>query len=313
MAVVEHFLPEAALAEELAVTAALVQRSTVQVRSRGRGAGSGVIWNPDGLIVTNAHVVRGPAATVELADGRAFEAEVTSHDPPRDLAALRVRAADLPAATIADSDVLRVGQLVAAVGNPLGLSGALTLGIIHAIAPSPGQGRQAWVQADVRLAPGNSGGPLADAQGRVIGINSMIAGGLALAVPSNAVRVFLGDRGQRARLGVSLQPVVIPRGSEHLPGLLVLEVTSGSPAEASGLIVGDILIGVGGKTPSGDAGPTQYAPTGAGDLLNALDHTAPGTTVRLELLRGGLPIARDVALQPVVGSEQLEGDTGAAA
>ncbi len=173
--------------EELAAVAAALSRSTVQVRSRRYGAGSGVIWHSSGLIITNSHVVRGSRATVELSDGRVFDAVCTSRDPQRDLATLKVSAVDLPSATVGDSDALRVGELVLAVGNPLGLVGALTTGIIHAIAPKDAS----WVQADVRLAPGNSGGPLADAQGRVIGINTVIAGGLALAVPSNAVERFL--------------------------------------------------------------------------------------------------------------------------
>ena len=173
--------------EELAAVAAALSRSTVQVRTRRFGVGSGVIWHPSGLIITNAHVVRGPRATVELSDGRVLDAVCTRRDLQRDLAALTVSAADLPSVTVGDSDALRVGQLVLAVGNPLGLVGALTTGIIHAMGPKDAS----WVQADVRLAPGNSGGPLADVHGRVIGINAVIAGGLALAVPSKAVERFL--------------------------------------------------------------------------------------------------------------------------
>lgn len=172
---------------ELEAVAAALRRSTVQVRSRKMGVGSGVIWN-NGLIITNAHVLRGSRATVELSDGRVFDA-VCIRDAQQDLAALKVAAVDLSAATIGDSDTLRVGQLVLAVGNPLGVVGALTTGIIHAIGPKDTFSK--WVQADVRLAPGNSGGPLADAQGRVIGINTVIAGGVALAVPSNVVERFV--------------------------------------------------------------------------------------------------------------------------
>jgi len=208
------------------------------------GAGSGVIWRDDGLIVTNAHVARGPGATVELADGRAFPAEVVARDRQRDLAALQIQANDLPAATILDSDTLRVGQLVMAVGNPLGMVGAMTMGIIHSIAPAEGRGRGAWIQADVSLLPGNSGGPLADAGGRVVGINSMVAGELGLAVPSNAVQRFLGYGGQRPQLGVVMQPVLVPVNGQRVGGMLVLEVTPDSPAEAAGMIVGDNLTGV---------------------------------------------------------------------
>ena len=180
------------LADAFNRVAEQLRQSTVQVRGRrGPGGGSGVIWQPDGVIITNAHVVRGAEAIVTLADGRTFDAAVTARDDERDLAALKTEAADLPAAPIGDSDGLRVGELVLAVGNPLGLTGAVTAGVVHAIGGGEGPRQRGWVQADVRLAPGNSGGPLADAQGRVIGINSMIAGGLALAVPSNAVARFL--------------------------------------------------------------------------------------------------------------------------
>jgi serine protease Do len=292
------------LADELAATADGARRSTVHVRNGRAGAGSGVIWQPDGLIITNAHVAHGSQAQVELADGRTFEAEVTSRDPQRDLAALRVRADGLPAAPIADSDALRVGQIAVAVGNPLGLSGALTLGIIHAIAPAEGRGRQTWVQADIRLAPGNSGGPLVDALGRVIGINSMIAGGLGLAVPSNAVRRFLLVRGDRPRLGLIMQPVLVPvgRGREALRGLLVLEVTPGSAADAAGLFVGDILVGAAGRP---FAGPS--------DLDEALSAVAAGAVLQLDLLRGGQPRSLGVLLAPGDGRPSTGEGSGAAA
>ncbi len=148
-----------------------LRRSTVQVLSERRGAGSGVIWTEDGLIVTNAHVARSDRPRVELWDGRELEGEVTARDSRRDLAALRVAASALPAATAGDSGALRPGELVLAVGNPLGFIGALTTGVVHALGPLRGLGRQPWVQAAVRLAPGNSGGPLANALGRVIGLN----------------------------------------------------------------------------------------------------------------------------------------------
>ncbi len=175
---------------ELAAVASHLCRSTVQVLN-GTGVGSGVIWHSNGLIITNAHVAQGSHATVETKDGRVFEAAVTARDPARDLAALKVEMVDLPAVTVGDSDALRVGELVLAIGNPLGLIGALTTGIISRLDPGEVPSRQRWVMTNVRLFPGNSGGPLADARGQVIGINSMIAGGLALAVPSNAVERFL--------------------------------------------------------------------------------------------------------------------------
>jgi len=199
---------------------------------------------------------------------------VIARDERRDLAALHISSTDLPAATVLDSDALRVGQLVMAVGNPLGLVGAMTLGIIHAIAPAEGHGRGAWVQADVHLAPGNSGGPLADAGGRVAGINSMVAGRLGLAVPSNVVQGFLGTG--RARLGATLQTVLVPVDGRQIPGMLVLEVTPGSVAEHASLTIGDILIGVDGRTIESP-----------GDLTAGLDALEVQGSIAVDLLRGG--------------------------
>ena len=166
-----------------------LRRITVQVHGSSGGTGSGVIWISNGLIVTNAHVARGRAAVV-LPDGRAIEARGLAWDPEYDLAALALDAEGLSAADVGDSDRLRVGDLVVAVGSPFGLVGAVTAGVIHAIGPRRTAG-SSFIRADLRLAPGNSGGPLADARGRVIGINAMIVGGLALAVPSNVVARFL--------------------------------------------------------------------------------------------------------------------------
>lgn len=277
------------LADDLATTAERIRRATVHVRNGQHGGGAGVIWRPDGLVITNAHVARGTTAEVELFDSRTFEVQVTSRDPQRDLASLTIKAEDLPAAPIADSDALRVGQVAVAVGNPLGLSGALTLGIIHAIAPAEGHGRQTWVQADIHLAPGNSGGPLVDASGAVIGINSMIAGGLGLAVPSNAVQRFLLSQGERPRLGLTMQPVLVPVGTRRdaYRGLLVLEVAPESAADRAGVYVGDILVGTNGRQFSGPR-----------DLDSALRAVDPNGTLSLDLLRGGKHQSLPVLLSP---------------
>lgn len=228
------------LAAELGRLAEQLRASTVHVRGRGPGGGSGVIWSQDGLIVTNAHVVRGPGATVETSNG-SYNAELVSRDERLDLAALRIEASGLRAAPAGDSDKVRVGQMVIATGNPLGMTGAVATGIIHAI----GSGPQHWVRADIRLLPGNSGGPLADVHGRVIGINSMVAGGLGLAVPSNTVRRFLGGR---VTLGITAQPVRIPIQGRESIGLLVLEVAPDSAAAAAGISLGDVVTGVDGHT-----------------------------------------------------------------
>jgi serine protease Do len=163
-----------------------VRRSTVLLSHFGHGYGSGIIWSRNGLIVTNAHVARGDAAECELWDGRRFPAHVVVRDPWRDLAVLRVAADDLPAASIGDSDAVRPGELVIAVGNPLGLTGALSAGVVHSSGPIRGMGRQRWIRAGVQLAHGNSGGPLANARGEVIGINTAVLNGLGVAAPSQA-------------------------------------------------------------------------------------------------------------------------------
>jgi len=273
------------LADALATVAAKLSSSTVQVCGHRSGNGSGVIWR-SGLIITNAHVISGSRATVKLSDGRILDAVCTSQDRERDLAALAVEATDLPAAIIGDSSTLRVGELVLAIGNPSGIKSALTTGIVHAIKPTDASSSQRWVMADVRLAPGNSGGPLANARGQVVGINTMIADGLALAVPSNAVERFLHGSEQRPYLGVSVQPVFVPQADKRLFGLLLVEVGSGSPADLAGLLIGDVLIGA----------SSQFF-SGLTDLSNVLHNAAGGGLLTLNVIRGGKHIAIDISLQ----------------
>ncbi len=275
-----------------------LRRSTVLIHAGGRGGGSGVIWSSDGIIITNAHVARGAQIGLQLWDGREFQATVASRDPHRDLAALRVNmtnlmtnpATNLPSAVIGDSSQVRPGELAIAIGNPLGFIGALATGVIHAVGPLRGLGSQSWVQADVRLAPGNSGGPLADARGRVIGINTMVAGRLALAIPSNVVQDFLSAGPSDSWLGVTVHPVQIPRskmagGSGHAFGLVLLEVEPRSPASTASLLPGDILLGA-----------EQKAFTSAGDLSRALQGNGP-RLLRLEFLRGDYSRVRRVTVQ----------------
>jgi serine protease Do len=224
-----------------------LRRSTVVVRGGQRGGGSGVICAADGLIVTTAHVLGGPRASVELWDGRDLDASVTQVDRSRDLAALRVSSKGLPAAVLADSSRVRAGELALAIGNPLGFVGALSTGVIHAVGPLPGLDAASWVQANLRLAPGNSGGPLANALGEVVGINAMAAGRLALAIPSNTVSSFLSGRASRAWLGVSASPVQVPESRSNRFGLLLLEIEEGSPAALASFLPGDILLGTEGR------------------------------------------------------------------
>ena len=211
-----------------------LRRSTVVVAAgRGPGSGSGVIWSANGLVLTNAHVARGTEAQVELWDGHRFQARVTARDPRRDLAALRIPAAGLPAATPGDSAAVRPGELVLAVGNPLGFAGAVSTGVIHSIGELPGMSGRQWIRANLRLAPGNSGGPLANAEGRVIGINTAILHGLGVAAPANSVAGFLAQ-GPRPALGVTLRPLPF--------GLQVLELDAQGPAALASLRPGDILL-----------------------------------------------------------------------
>jgi serine protease Do len=267
-----------------------LRRSTVVIHTGGRGSGSGVVWSSDGSIITNAHVARGAQVRLQLWDGREFDATVASRDPRRDLARICIDATNLPSALVADSSQVRPGELAIAIGNPLGFVGALTTGVIHAIGPLRGLGSQSWVQADVRLAPGNSGGPLANAHGRVIGINTMVAGRLALAIPSNVVRDFLFAGPSDAWLGVTVHPVRIPQsnaagGSGHAFGLVLLEVEPGSPASSASLLPGDVLLGTEEK---------QF--TSFADVSQALQGSGP-RLLRLEFLRGDYSRVRRVTVQ----------------
>jgi serine protease Do len=264
-----------------------LRRSTVVVHAGERGNGSGVIWSADGVIITNAHVARASQMRVQLWDGREFDASLVSRDTRRDLAELRISAANLPAAAAADSSQIRPGELAIAIGNPLGFVGALTTGVIHAVGPLRRWGSEPWVQADVRLAPGNSGGPLADARGRVIGINTMVAGRLALAVPSDAVTNFLASDPIDAWLGVSVAPVRVPRPGSRAKtfGLVLLEVEPESPAANASLLPGDILLGT-----------EEKSFTSLDDLANSLQGSGP-RLLRLAFLRGNYERFRRVTVQ----------------
>jgi serine protease Do len=172
---------------ELADVAQRLRQVTVQVFGSELGWGAGVVWRPDGIVVTNAHVLTTRTCKVRWADGRVLEAELLKRDPSHDLAALRVKARDLAMAQVRDASTMRAGELVLALGNPFGAEGALTMGVL-AERPAPAD---LLVRADIRLAPGNSGGPLADAEGHVVGINSMIVNGSGIAVSTRAVANFL--------------------------------------------------------------------------------------------------------------------------
>ncbi len=211
-----------------------LRQSTVQIQSGdryGQGQGSGVIIAPD-QVITNAHVMRSDRVSVESWEGKTVKAALARIDRRRDLALLSVAGLNGAPVILGDSAVLRAGTPVVAIGNPFGFIGALSSGIVHSVGrmavSGPNGGASDWICADLRLAPGNSGGPLADFQGHVVGINTMVAGGgLAFAIPSRAVQKFLARRGAPPTLGVVVRPVKLRSGQI---GILILELISGGAA-----------------------------------------------------------------------------------
>jgi serine protease Do len=230
---------------ELAEVGERLRRLTVQVQGADSGRGSGVIWRPEGLVVTNAHVANTLRHTVQIADGRVFDAERIRRDPRIDLAILRIGATGLPSAQWRNPCSLRAGELVVAVGNPREAVGALAIGVVSAT-PKAGD---LFLRADIRLVPGNSGGPLADAEGSVVGINSMVAGGFGVAVTSTAVESLLReDRlGEDRRIGVTLAPAIVRAEGTPVFGLVVVELEPGGPAHLSGVMVGDVIVQADGR------------------------------------------------------------------
>ena len=291
-------VPHKPSAEAVAGSGALMiegaQESVVQVRSGRRGAGTGVIWAAEGLVLTNDHVVsdrRGDARVV-LRDGRAFDAKTVGRSRGLDLALLRLRdvPGDLPTLPVGDSDALRVGELVYAVGHPWGRLGSVTAGIVSGLgaARGPGGSSARYVQSDVALAPGNSGGPLLNARGEVVGINAMVYGPLALSIPSNAATVWAaGVERPRPRLGVGILRVELPASARRKgtgdSGLVIAAVEAGGPADRAGLLVGDVLLG--------DAeGPLADADS----LLRTVARA--GESVALRVMRGGRILVMEVPM-----------------
>ena len=234
---------------------------------RGESLGSGVVFTGDGFLLTNAHVVgKATTGTAEFADGTSAPFRVVGADPLSDLAVLRANGSTPEPAELGEADKLKVGQLVVAVGNPLGLAGSVTAGVVSALGRSlPARGRviEDVIQTDAALNPGNSGGALADAAGQVVGINTAVAGiGLGLAVPVNAttrriISALLAEgRVRRAYLGLVSVPAPLPEPVAERVGqrtcLRVVEVVPGSPAARAGLHSGDLVLSV-GRQPVSDA------------------------------------------------------------
>jgi S1-C subfamily serine protease len=259
------------------------------------GAGSGVVVAPDGLILTNSHVA-GAAARIAVttADGQNLTARVVGDDPDTDLALLRVdEAVTLTAAPLGDSKRLKRGQLVIAIGNPLGFESTVTTGVVSALGRSlrsrTGRLIDDLVQTDAALNPGNSGGPLVSSHGEVVGINTAVimgAQGICFAVAANTAQFVLGElvrhgRVRRAFIGIAAQQTAIPRRLRHAAGLaqqnavIAATVEPGGAADRAGVKPGDILVGLDGRTIAG-----------ADDLVRALTGEKIGNTVALDVLRG---------------------------
>jgi serine protease Do len=259
--------------------AEFLRRATVQIRAAGadgQGSGSGLVLS-EGQVVTNAHVAVGKEIAVEAWDGRSYKAQMVRKDAHNDLALLSADGLDAPAAALSNNEP-KAGAAVIAVGNPLGFVGAVSSGFVQAVGVIRGLGWRRWVQADVRLAPGNSGGPLADVLGQIVGINTMVAGGLALAIPAASVQRFLAAKSQRS-LGVTVRPVMLrsPRQPPH-PALLILELSAGGAAERASLLPGDILVEAGGlplQSPEDLA-----AALSSGDIVSFAFHRADDAKLR---------------------------------
>jgi S1-C subfamily serine protease len=288
-----------------------VSPSVAHVRVRGKrhgwsaeGAGSGVVLSPDGLIVTNNHVVDGAGELqLSLDDGRSFGARVLGRDADTDLAVLRAETTEtLPAARLGDSKRIRPGQIAIAIGNPLGFSSTVTAGIVSAVGRSlrAQNGRLIGdvIQTDAALNPGNSGGPLVSSHAEVIGINTaMIIGaqGICFSVASNTVlhvltQILKHGRVLRARIGIAGEQISLPQRLrvatqlQQETGVRVVEVQPDSPARAAGLAPDDVIVGL-----------DEERVTGVDDIARLLDATRIGRRVSAHIIRSGRRLTLELA------------------
>jgi S1-C subfamily serine protease len=270
------------LSEAVADIVSRVKPAVVLIGQNG-SHGAGVIWRTDGIVVTNRHVLRGDRADVILDDGRRVTGIVAARHPSQDLAIVKIAVDDLPVVKIGDSSTVRPGQLAIAIGHPPGLRNAATLGVVVAAgqaATLEGPQTGDWLQTDVTLRPGNSGGPLIDTDGAVIGINTMVNGRLSLSVPSATVERFVaGERPGDPRAWLGVNGLLVPLRRPNFPsGFLISEIAEGSPADRAGLIVGDVIVAIAG-----------HAVIDAETVPAAILRMNPGEAVAVDVLRGGEP------------------------
>jgi S1-C subfamily serine protease len=272
-----------------------------------RGSGSGFIFTPDGFILTNSHVVSGATRIdVTLADGRRFQAVATGDDPATDLAVIRIPVSGLPAAPLGDSSRIRAGQLAIAIGNPLGFQASVTAGVISALGRTlrsrSGRLMDDILQTDVALNPGNSGGPLVNSRGEVIGVNTAMAPaqGICFAIAINTAKLVAGylirdGKIRRGVIGVAGQNVelpphlsrtlaLVPKDGKPSSGILIAGLEDGSPAQRAGLLEGDVIIAFDGE-PTG----------GIDDLHRLLTEARIGIPTPLTVLRRGEKLIFKVA------------------
>jgi serine protease Do len=259
---------------------------TVAVES-AQGGGAGVVWShgPEHTtIATCAHVVPRDNVRISWSDGTTASARVAARDPWRDAALLVTQKDGAALAPRASDAQLRPGEIVGAVGHPGGWRDSVAVGVLHSLERIGPQGPVRWVRADVRLWPGNSGGPLVDARGRVLGLNALVARGLAHAVPIAAFQHLDRVRQRGPLLGARLRPVELQQGRRAQLGLLLLDADEGAPAASARLVAGDVLLGA--------AGHAFRLPS---DLGVVLESAQPGDIIVFTVLRGGRRI--DVPLQ----------------
>src|SRR5438105_2677100 len=274
---------------------AVAHIAAIDAEVRARGIGSGVVFAPDGYLLTNNHVVAGAARlAASMPDGHQIEAKPVGYDPATDLAVLRLAAGGLAHAEFGSSARLRVGQIVVAIGNPLGFQATVTAGIVSALGRSlrspSGRLIDSVIQTDVPLNPGNSGGPLVDGNGRVIGINTAMIGaaqGICFAIGIDtaadvAARIMRDGRVRRSRLGVAAHSVQLdPRLARRLKLVLpsaamITDLVPGGPAERAGLTKGDVVLRVAGE-----------AIRGVDDMHRLLTGERASTQLSVEVLRAG--------------------------